>query len=61
MVEQTLIGNVAEAGDIILLAFALVLTLLVGLALVGIDTLVGRLGRRQRDESAGRRPDGTGR
>ncbi len=61
MVEQTLFGNVAEAGDIVLLALALVLTLLVGLAVVGIDTLVGRLGRGQKDEPAGGRPGRTGR
>jgi len=50
--ELPLVANVTEAGDIVLVAFALVLTVLIGLALLGIDTLVGRLRR-------GGHPDGS--
>lgn len=52
--ELPLVANVTEAGDIVLVAFALVLTVLIGLALLGIDTLVGRLRR-------GGHPDGSAR
>ncbi len=56
---RPLVANVTEAGDIVLLAFVLALTLFVGLALFGLDTLVGRLRRRgHHDASAGARSDG---
>lgn len=42
-----LVANVTEAGDIVLLAILLVITLAVGLVLLGIDTLVARLGARR--------------
>lgn len=40
------LANTAEAGDIVLLALVLAGTLVVGLALFGIDQVVGRLRRR---------------
>ena len=39
------VANVTEAGDIVLLAFVVVLTLASGLALLGIDAVVARRGR----------------
>ncbi len=55
--ELPLVANVAEPGDIVLVAFVLVLTLLVGLALVGVDSLVGRLRRGPNtDDSLRTRP-----
>lgn len=42
-----LVGNVAEAGDIVLYAAMLVATVVVGLTVLGIDALVGRLRPRR--------------
>lgn len=42
-----LVANVTEAGDVVLFAIVLATTLVVGLALLGIDAVVGRLGRRR--------------
>ncbi|HVF14888.1 MAG TPA: hypothetical protein VM942_09835 [Acidimicrobiales bacterium] len=62
MAERTLVANVTEAGDIVLYALVLVILLVVGLALLGIDTLVGRLHRRGRhDPSDGSAHRGEGR
>lgn len=44
---SSLIGNVAEAGDIVVLAILLGTTLIVGLTLVGVDVAVGRLRDRR--------------
>ena len=40
-----LVANVTEPGDVALYAIVLGVTLAVGLLLLGIDALVGRLGR----------------
>ncbi len=45
--DSPLVGNVAEAGDIVLYAIALAVTLVVGLALFGMDVVIGRLRRRR--------------
>ncbi len=42
-----LVANVTEAGDIVLYATMLAFTLVVGLLLLGIDALVGRLRDRR--------------
>lgn len=54
-----LIANVAEPGDIALYVVAVAAILVVGLALLGVDTVVKRLGewRRRRAENADARPD----
>lgn len=52
--NAAVVANVTEAGDIVLYAIGLVVTLLVGLALLGIDAAVGRLSTR-RGRSAGDR------
>ena len=44
---EPIVGNVSEAGDIVVLALVLVLTPIIGLALFGIDAVVGRLRRRR--------------
>ncbi len=41
-----IVANVAEAGDIVILAMALAGTLVVGLGLLAVDTAVGRLRQR---------------
>lgn len=41
------LANVTEAGDIVVYTMALVAILVVGLALLGLDAAVGRLGRRR--------------
>ncbi|MDQ4071018.1 MAG: hypothetical protein M3203_16340 [Actinomycetota bacterium] len=55
---DAMVANVAEAGDIVVLAIALVMTLVVGAALLALDTLVGRV-RTKREPKArtSRRPD----
>ena len=40
---DALVANVAEAGDIVVLAIVLVMTPVVGTALLALDALVGRL------------------
>jgi hypothetical protein len=50
--DLPLVANVTEAGDIVLYAMVLGATLVVGLALLGMDAAVRRLGRRR----ARRRP-----
>ena len=41
-------ANVTEAGDIILLALVLAVTVVVGLALLAVETFVGRVAERKR-------------
>jgi len=41
------VANVAEAGDIVLLAMVLLMTFIVGAALLALDTVVGRLHARR--------------
>ncbi len=43
---MALVANVAEAGDIVLYVMVLAATLIVGLALLAIDAVIGRLGAR---------------
>ncbi len=40
---DVLVANVAEAGDIVLLGIVLLMTVVVGTALLALDTVVGRL------------------
>lgn len=51
----SLVANVSEAGDIVIFAIVLAATLVVGLALLGIDALVGRL----REKRGAQPPDPT--
>ena len=51
------LANVSEAGDIVVFAMALALTLVVGLTLLGVDALVGRL-RRTAEARRSARPPG---
>ena len=50
---KPLLANVTEAGDIVLLAIVLATTLVVGLALLAVDALVGRVGARSRRPPGG--------
>ncbi len=59
-VELPMVGNVSEAGDIVLVAYAVVIAVVVGLALLGIDAVVGRL-RRGAPPGLSRGRDGPGR
>ena len=69
--KAPVVANVTEAGDIVVFAIVLGVTLGVGLALLAIDSVVGRLrerggrrGRRRPVDSpgdAGRRATGHGR
>ena len=43
MVFDVLVANVAEAGDIVVFAFVLVMALVVGAALLAVDAVVRRL------------------
>ena len=45
-ISELLVANVAEAGDIVLYAGLLAVALVVGLVLLGIDTVVGHLDDR---------------
>ncbi len=58
--EFPIVGNVSEAGDIVLVAYAVVIAVVVGLGLLGIDALVGRL-RRGAAPGLSRGRDGLGR
>ncbi len=44
---EVLVANVAEAGDIVLLAIVLLMTLAVGAALLALDSIVGRLNAKR--------------
>ena len=46
MFDPSSIANTAEPGDILLLAFVLAVTLIVGLTVWGLDVIVGHLRRR---------------
>lgn len=49
-INELLVANVAEAGDMVLYAGLLAVTLVVGLVLFGIDTVVGHLDERSSRE-----------
>ncbi|MGI8809445.1 MAG: hypothetical protein ACR2KK_16720 [Acidimicrobiales bacterium] len=46
-IVQPVLAEVTQAGDIVVFAFVLGLVLVVGLALLGLDTLVGRHRRKR--------------
>ena len=47
--DPVLVAEIGQASDITLLAFVLVVALVVGLGVAGIDALVARLHRRSGD------------
>lgn len=50
-----LVANVTEPGDIALYVTAVLVILVVGLALLGMDTVLERLDRRRRRKAGARR------
>lgn len=45
--DLSIVANVTEPGDVVLLAIVFGTTLVVGLVLLGVDTVVGRVAQRR--------------